>query len=126
MAALRACSAISIVALLAACDIFGPGDCVSVGGYGLRVLVQDSVSSSPPPSGTQVIARDGAFADTARLGIPNPPGSAFYLVGERAGIYEVLVEAPGYRPWSRSHVEVERARRCQQIQTVTLLALIQR
>jgi hypothetical protein len=124
--ALRAYLASVVVALFAACDILGPGDCVSIGRYGLQVIAQDSTSGSPPPDSTRAIARDGGFADTVRFGVPGLYGSTYYLASERPGTYDVAVEAPGYRRWLRTDVRVARASRCDELQTVTLRALLQR
>ena len=100
---------------------------MSIGVFALNVIAQDSVTNGAPPPNTRVIARDGAFADTVVGGIPDPSGAAFALAVERPGSYVVTVEAPGYRVWSRSGVEVTRSsKKCHQIQTVTLLARLQK
>ena len=116
----------NLLVLCMGCDIIDPGDCVAIAGFALNVIVQDSVSGGPPPSGTRVIARDGTYADSMTAGVPGATGSAFPLAVERPGSYVVTVEAEGYRLWSRSEINVERsADKCHQIQTVTVLARLQ-
>jgi hypothetical protein len=115
-----------MLALCAGCDIIDPGDCVAIAGFALNVIVQDSATGAAPLSSARVIAQDGAFADTATGGIPNPAGTSYALAVERPGTYAVAIEAPGYQPWSRIDVHVTRSsRKCHQIQTVTLLARLQ-
>jgi hypothetical protein len=50
-----------------------------------------------------LIVRDGDFVDSTRLA----RGAAY----ERAGVYDVVVRAPGYREWRRDDVRV-RQRLC--------------
>jgi len=70
---------------------------------GLRVDVVDSVSGAgvAPAAGARVIARAGAYADTALL-----QSSRVALAYERAGTYTLVVEHPAYRPWTRGGVGV--------------------
>ena len=85
------------------------------------VTVRDSVTGTPLAGGARVIARDGAFADTVESG---NGADAYHPAHERAGTYEVTVEQPGYRLWSRSGVRVRRGE-CH-VNSVRLTALLQR
>jgi hypothetical protein len=94
---------VAAIGLISGCDLpFGTG-CDSVLLPGLRIDVVDSASSTaiPPAAGARVIARAGAYADTATL-----QSSRVALAYERAGTYTVFVEHPAYRPWSRGGVRV--------------------
>ena len=116
-----------LLVLLAGCDILDPGDCVAIGSFALNVIVKDSITGGTPPTETRVIARDGEYADTLLMGVPNTAGTSFPLAVERTGSYVVTVEAPGYRTWSRANVVVTRSSgHCSKLQTVTLLARLQR
>ena len=116
-----------LLVLLAGCDIFDPGDCVAIGRFALNVIVKDSLTGGPPPTETRVIAREGEYADTLSMGIPNAAGTSFPLAVERTGSYVVTVEAPGYRTWSKANVVVKRSSgHCSELQTVTVLARLQR
>jgi hypothetical protein len=123
----RACLMVPLVAVCAACGTFGPGDCVAIGRFGLNVVVRDSATGGLPAVETRVIARDGEYADTAGVGAPSPSGSAFSLAPERPGSFLVTVESQGYRDWSKPGVVVTRSSgKCQELQTVSLLARLQR
>ena len=123
---LRVLVPINLLAFCIGCDIIDPGDCVAIAGFALNVIVQDSISRGPPPSGTRVITRDGTYADSMTAGVPSATGSAFPLAVERTGSYLVTVEAEGFLLWSRSEIKVERSSsKCHQIQTVTLVARLQ-
>lgn len=79
---------------------------------GIEVRVLDARTDRPPPRGAALVARDGAFADSASL--PNPlrerDGGVGEVVlsaaGERAGTYTLEVRSPGYRPWRAGGVVV--------------------
>lgn len=80
--------------------------CTALFAYGLSVTVVDSASGSPAGAGATVVARDGAYADSATGAPGRPEFPSFSLAGERAGTYSISVTRPGYKPWSRSGVEV--------------------
>ncbi len=131
MRAARACAALVVVAALAAgCDIVGPHECTTILKPGLVVWVRDSTTTATVLGPVQVVARAGAFADTAR--IFNPYGTdpaprdfnPFQLAFERPGTYDVSIQAAGYRPWTKTGVQVG-ADECH-VQTVTLTAALQR
>lgn len=106
--------------------------CQQYAAYGIHVEVLDSITRAAAVEvGTLVIAREGAYADSARWagGVPAPgPVPArpprFGLAEERPGTYDVTVERPGYRVWQRTGVRVLRDE-CH-VKTVSLTALLQR
>jgi len=59
---------------------------------GLRVIVADAADGSAVP-GAQVVARDGAFEDSA---VTPSAGLPVFLADERPGTYQVAVTAEGY------------------------------
>ena len=95
---------------LGACEALDslPVDCTDNFVWGLQVQVQDSVTSAPSASGAQLIARDGAYADTASYPPNRPDLDDLPLVGagERAGTYTVTVRKSGFLDWERSNVVV--------------------
>ena len=96
-----------LVATVAASACDGEGAslaCPAQANAGIAVSVQDSASGASAGRGARIIAKDGAFADTARAttAYDGPYGLAF----ERSGTYTVTVEQQGYRTWSRSGVLV--------------------
>ena len=92
---------------------------------GLGVTVRDSATGAAvEPAGTVVVAREGAYADTAAGGVVGAGGTTFSLAFERAGTYAVRVEHGGYRPWERGGVRVT-ADACH-VRTVALTARLQR
>ncbi|HEX9167026.1 MAG TPA: hypothetical protein VF862_14030 [Gemmatimonadales bacterium] len=83
--------------------------------------MRDSLTGASVANGAEVIAREGAYADTARGSLL---GSGVYsLVYERAGVYDVTVSHPSYLAWVRAAVRVT-ADECH-VQTVSLLARLQ-
>ena len=76
--------------------------------FGLEVTVQDSSTGAPAASGAQLIARDGAWADTVGFPADRPDLDGLPLVsaGERAGTYAVTVRKAGFRDWQRSGIVV--------------------
>ncbi|HUQ20098.1 MAG TPA: hypothetical protein VM099_10845 [Gemmatimonadaceae bacterium] len=79
--------------------------------YGLNVTVLDSITLSPPAKAT-LLARSGAFADSVGPRAPfplsngGPPMLILSTAGERAGVYDITVKAPGYRDWTKNAVTV--------------------
>ena len=88
----------------------------------VSVDVRDSVTGEPAGRGARIVARDGAYADTAR--IASEYDGPYGLARERAGTYAVTVEQAGYRPWSRGGVRVTRDE-CH-VRTAVLAARLQR
>jgi hypothetical protein len=113
---------------LGACDAFDspPVFCTDNFVWGIQVEVQDSVTSAPSASGAEVIARDGAYADTASYPPNRPDLDDLPLVGagERAGTYTVTVRKSGFLDWERSDVVVT-ADECH-VRPVALTARLQR
>lgn len=101
------------IALLAAagCDLLDNNAgvaCTENFAFGLQVAVQDSSTGAPAASGAQLIARDGAWADTVAFPSNRPDLDAQPLVsaGERPGTYTVTVRKAGFRDWQRTGVVV--------------------
>ena len=88
----------------------------------VSVDVRDSIAGAPAGRGARIIARDGAFADTAKH--TSQYEGPYALARERAGTYTVTVEQDGYRLWSRGGVRVTRDE-CH-VRTVSLVARLQR
>jgi hypothetical protein len=85
------------------------------------VDVRDSVTNAAVGRGSRIIARDGAYADTAE--ITNMFDGPYGVAYERQGTYAVTVEQQGYRTWSRSGVRVLREE-CH-VRTVSITARLQ-
>ncbi len=83
---------------------------------GLSVTVRDLTTGASVSGETQVIARDGAYADTADAAFL---GMAYSLAYERPGTYEVTVINPAYNTWRQAGVRVT-ADQCH-VQTVSIL-----
>lgn len=114
----RAGAGVVAISGIAGCGIFtGPVACTDEYVPGITVDVRDSQSGAQITDGVRVIARDGAFADTAE-------NSHLAVAFERAGTYTVTVEKDGYQTWSRSGVRVSRDE-CH-VRTVALTAQLQR
>jgi hypothetical protein len=104
-----------------ACADSPPLACTEEARPGLSVTVRDSLTGAAVANGVEVVALDGAFADTARASLL---GSGVYsLVYERAGTYDVTVSHPAYKTWHQSTVRVT-ADECH-VRTVSLLARLQ-
>lgn len=114
----RTGAVVAAIAGTAGCGIFtGPVACTDILVPGIAVDVRDSQSNAQITDGLRVIARDGAFADTAENG-------HLAVAFERAGTYTVTVEKDGYQTWLRSGVRVSRDE-CH-VRTVALTAQLQR
>jgi len=111
----------ALAALVASCGGDDVVVCTAEARSGLVVTVRDSVSGSPVTNGAEVVAREGAYADTARASLIS--SGVYSLAVERAGTYEVTVDHPAYRQWRRVGVTVTRDE-CH-VQTVNLLARVQ-
>lgn len=109
------------VLLVAACAENPMVACTEEARPGLSVTVRDSLTGAAVAT-VEVIAAEGAFADTARGSLL---GSGVYsLVYERAGTYTVTVVDSSYQTWQQSGVRVT-ADECH-VRTVSLLARLQR
>lgn len=116
---------VSTLAAPACQGVIDPGVCTGEFVYGLNVQVQDSSTGAWIASGATLVARDGAFVDSVTAPANRPQEDHFPLLaaGERPGTYEVLVRREGYRPWSRSGVQVRRGT-CH-VERVHLIARLQ-
>jgi hypothetical protein len=87
-----------------ACQAPGAVACTLEARAAVSVDVRDSVTNAAVGRGSRVIARDGAYADTAEItsAFDGPYGLAY----ERPGTYTVTVDQQGYRPWSRAGISV--------------------
>jgi len=112
------------------CDIVDGRDIYCLDNFvsGLEVRVQDSLTGAPAASGAMLIARDGAYADTAVVppGAANPDTWVLSVAGERPGTYTVTVSKDGYLTWQRTGVVVRMDQYGCHPQTVELVALLQR
>ena len=94
----------------AGCDVLDSREvaCTDNFVFGLVVAVQDSSTGAPAASGAQLIAQDGAWADTVGFPPNRPDLDAQELVsaGERPGTYTVTVRKAGFRDWQRTGVVV--------------------
>jgi hypothetical protein len=115
-------SAVAALALLAGCDLPFVTACTAEARPAIVVEIVDAQTGVVLEGleGLRVIAREGAYADTARF-----PGSLTGLAYERAGTYTVTVEHPDYLPWSRSGVRV-REDGCNHVRTESITARFQR
>jgi hypothetical protein len=80
--------------------------CTALYAYGLTVTVQDSITGSPAAAGATVMARDGAYLDSAVIVASAPQNSSVGLAGERAGTYAVTVSKAGYQAWTKTGIQV--------------------
>lgn len=91
--------------LLLAATLVGCGNplvCTLEARPGLVVSVEHA-GTGEPVAGALVVARDGAFADSART----RERGGVSLALERPGTYEVTAEKEGFFRWIRSGVEVD-------------------
>ena len=89
---------------------------------GITVDVRDSVTNAAAGGAARVIARAGAFADTARSA--GGSDGLYPLVYERPGTYTVTVEEAGYQLWTRTGVTVTKGK-CH-VNAVSLTARLQK
>ena len=87
-----------------------PRLCTEILVAGLVVEVRDARTGLPAAYDASGTITDGAYKETLSVegGMTTTPDKALLLVGawERPGIYDVVVEKPGYRAWSMSQVAV--------------------
>ena len=99
--------ALAALPTLVGCELF-TGPCTTEARAAITVVVQDSLTgAAPDTAGARVIAMDGAYADTSEWAFPHESGGTEHpLAFERAGVYVVRVEYPGYRVWERTGIRV--------------------
>lgn len=102
-------AALGLVAVLAACapSEVEPPPCLAVAVPGIELLVVDATTGrAPPAAGVLAITSAGGTVDTSGALFADADGLRFQLAWW-VDTYTVTVEAPGYRSWSRSGVQVE-------------------
>ena len=112
------------LAYLAACT--GPVNspvayCTSTRPVAVVVTVLDSLSGASLVDSAYGVVRDGAYVDSLRLASPPPA----LWGGTRLGTYQVIVDRPRYREWTRSDVVVAQQGSCGNPVPVALTALLQ-
>jgi hypothetical protein len=105
-------------------------NCVDVAYVGIALSFEDSSTGARYPFMDVVaVASEGAFRDTARAAsITGDPHSrtGVGLVIERAGTYDLTVQAAGYTLWTASNVRVrEEDNPCRHVITRTIVARLQ-
>ena len=119
-------AAVSVLVLSASgCELFTGPVCSLELVYGISVTVEDSLTGVPSAAGAQLIARDGAYADTVTVpaSAADADRTALQAAGERPGLYTVTVTKAGFLPWERRNVFVT-AGECH-VRTVHLTARLQ-
>jgi hypothetical protein len=103
-------SALFLVVVTGACDALdsSPVVCTRELRFGLIVTVQDSVTGAPAAAEAQLVARDGAYADTVigPSAATDPNALTLFAVPERPGTYELTVSKNTFVTWQRSGVVV--------------------
>ena len=94
---------------------------------GIEVEVRDSVTDALVPNTVVAIAQEGSFVDTLAVGYSSTYEGTLIVGGadERVGTYLVRVTGPGYRPWERREVVVDREDPCH-VKTTYVIARMQR
>lgn len=107
------------------CELFTGPVCSLELVYGISVTVEDSLTGAPAASGAQLVARDGAYADTVTVPTtaPDADRTALQAASERPGLYTVTVTKAGFLTWERRNVFVT-AGECH-VRTVHLTARLQ-
>jgi len=72
---------------------------------GISVTIVDAATGSPAQGDVTVIATEGSYEETVNLPAAGGPQTAL-LAFERAGMYRVEAQAPGYAPWVAPLVRV--------------------
>lgn len=102
---------LALAALGAECPTSNPElVCTAEFRYGLNVTVVDSLTGAPVPRPILIVASEGAYSDTSKYALQ--PGdiqlASWPLLGERPGVFTVLVRAAGYQDWVQSDVRIGR------------------
>ena len=98
------------------------GWCLATRPIAVIIAVNDSVSGVSVADSARGVAQVGAEVDSLRLFTPPPR----LLGGTKLGTYQVIINRPGYREWSRSGVVVSQQGACGNPIPVQLVALFQR
>lgn len=98
------CALAGMVFLTTACyEGSGPLACTDVFVYGITVAVLDADSGRPVADEATLTLQDGPYVETVTS---SWDGRSLSGAGERAGTYDLAIERPGYRSWSRSGIVV--------------------
>lgn len=92
-------------AAITGCDLPFTRACTTDFRYGVVVEVRDSVTGAPAAAGARLVVRDGAYADTSDQ-LPFTEPLMLQAAGERGGRYDLTVQKPDYRDWTRTGVRV--------------------
>lgn len=95
--------------------------CTGTRPIAVKVTVLDSISGASVADGAQGIARVGVEVDSLRLSSPPPVLEG----GTKLGTYDVTVDHPGYREWTRSGIVVSQQGACGNPVPVALVARLQ-
>jgi hypothetical protein len=87
-------------------DPVEPVVCTTEYVYGLEIRLIDSETGGPTGLGTIAVISDGDYEELALCEDRGPIGVACLAAGERAGTYDITIDAEGYEPWTRSGVRV--------------------
>ena len=112
---MRATLLLSTLAMpLAGCGITdASGVCTMDVRNSVSVIVRDSATGAPAAEGARGTIRDGAYTDSLRVSGTEYMASANTY--EQPGLFEVVIDKPGYLRWTRQlrvregecHVEAE-------------------
>jgi hypothetical protein len=95
--------------------------CAATRPVAVEVTVLDSISGASLADGAYGSARVGAEVDSLRLSSPPPVLQG----GTKLGTYDLTVEHPGYREWTRTGVVVSQQGTCGNPVPVALVARLQ-
>jgi hypothetical protein len=104
---LRLTLVVAAAVWLAGCEILGIRDCTTMAVPALSVAVTDGATGETVLAAL-VIARDGAYVDSARVRALGPTGPVYpvMLAMERAGRYSVEVHHDAYATWAMHRIRV--------------------
>jgi hypothetical protein len=94
----------------ASCDSnpYVPPVCTDEYVWGLEIRLVDKDTGGPAGLGASVVIRDGDYVEN-RIGEDfGALGVATFAAGERAGFYEITINAVGFKEWRRDRVLVSR------------------
>jgi hypothetical protein len=110
---------VRMLAVLALTVLEACGDCLSIGGIGIQVTVQDAITVKAPKSAVVATITDDGYEEILRAnGSQDPP--LFLGASEREGRYQLRVEAAGYQTVVLNNLHVRREGKCGYLQAVVL------
>lgn len=89
------------------CDALEPTFCTTDFRWGLEVSVFDAETGVGLADSATLYLRDGDWTETVDEPVWIADPRVILGAGERGGVYDVTVERPRYRTWTRSGVRVE-------------------